>query len=807
MISAIRWIRAVMRIEMRSMAANWMRTLMVGALIALPVAAIIVGNNLLFITTATSDERAASVLGIADIRIASGSPLEQLKAKLPEGSILEPIAFAREQVVANGLSLSVETSRLNLQGLASGLRIIVEGNAPKLDSEIALSRELLSVSKKSLGDSLNVGDAEYEIVGVVENTERLNELAVLYPHLNGPAVFQGEVLVKLPHGADPQPVVDSLDGVEASTRTSVLNQREDESFFIFVVGCFALAEAALIVSAAFIVGIRRRQREIGLLASTGATRFQVLASVLISAVMTSCIAATVGLAVGMVIAWIAHPYLDQWIGRRSGAFEVCWGKHLVATVLGVLTAVASAFFPAIATSRMPAKVALSSRRPVPGGVLKWVAAGILFVLTGYGLVVSAPGLLGSDDSGALPMMAVIFGSIFGIVGFGMCSAWLLGLAAKFSSKLPLPWRLAVRETGRFRTRNGPIVTAIVAGMSLSVLFATIYQSVNNLDSQFTTMFQDNQILVVGPASEQASRKLVNEFGAEAVARLSIATLNGSILNVTSNAERVGSPRLAIDNNGELLKAAGIDDVDGTLQRALNEGKILKLTEAEISTADIVSVSSKVPLASLDVVEASEATHRIGLAGFVISSSTLKKFAWHTREGMGGRGAHSWLVRMNQVVDGEVLGRAAEIASEFPQTTVTAQLNFTSDRSPLWSFFLVSFLTGLVVVGIATALASAEAKSDQTILTTVGAAPSVSRHQSAARSAFLALMGSVLAIPAGMLPAYGLLATISELEFSVPWIELIFIVVGLPLAAYVVTWALSFGYSIRTQKLSAKRQVA
>ena len=76
MISAIRWIRAVMRIEMRSMAANWMRTLMVGALIALPVAAIIVGNNLLFITTATSDERAASVLGIADIRIASGSPLE-----------------------------------------------------------------------------------------------------------------------------------------------------------------------------------------------------------------------------------------------------------------------------------------------------------------------------------------------------------------------------------------------------------------------------------------------------------------------------------------------------------------------------------------------------------------------------------------------------------------------------------------------------------------------------------------------------------------------------------------------------------
>ena len=81
-------------------------------------------------------------------------------------------------------------------------------------------------------------------------------------------------------------------------------------------------------------------------------------------------------------------------------------------------------------------------------------------------------------------------------------------------------------------------------MSLSVLFATIYQTVNNLDSQFTTMFQDNQILVVGPASEQASRKLVNEFGAEAVARLSIATLNGSILNVTSNAERVGSPRLA-----------------------------------------------------------------------------------------------------------------------------------------------------------------------------------------------------------------------------------------------------------------------
>ena len=64
-------------------------------------------------------------------------------------------------------------------------------------------------------------------------------------------------------------------------------------------------------------------------------------------------------------------------------------------------------------------------------------------------------------------------------------------------------------------------------------------------------------------------------------------------------------------------------------------------------------------------------------------------------------------------------------------------------------------------------------NDQQILTTVGAPPSVYRHQSAARSGLLALIGSTHSIPAGMLPAYGMISVIPVLKFTTPRFEYVY----------------------------------
>jgi len=100
------------------------------------------------------------------------------------------------------------------------------------------------------------------------------------------------------------------------------------------------------------------------------------------------------------------------------------------------------------------------------------------------------------------------------------------------------------------------------------------------------------------------------------------------------------------------------------------------------------------------------------------------------------------------------------------------------------------VTGLLVLGVATALSAAESAADAATLHAVGARPRSLRGLAAARSAYLALLGCLLAVPAGLLPLVGLLAAADvPLAFRTPWAELALVVGGLPCLAWAGTWLL------------------
>ena len=66
----LNWLRVVFRIEFRNVLANRLRTILLAALIGLPVAAIVAGNNLISNTEKTPAERAAKILAmqICDVK-------------------------------------------------------------------------------------------------------------------------------------------------------------------------------------------------------------------------------------------------------------------------------------------------------------------------------------------------------------------------------------------------------------------------------------------------------------------------------------------------------------------------------------------------------------------------------------------------------------------------------------------------------------------------------------------------------------------------------------------------------------------
>ncbi len=69
-------------------------------------------------------------------------------------------------------------------------------------------------------------------------------------------------------------------------------------------------------------------------------------------------------------------------------------------------------------------------------------------------------------------IGILSGAVLGVLGFGALSPWVLEKLGLMAPRLPVALRLAVRDTGRFRSRNGPVVTAVLAGLAASIALAT-----------------------------------------------------------------------------------------------------------------------------------------------------------------------------------------------------------------------------------------------------------------------------------------------------------------------------------------------
>src|SRR5215212_10077854 len=93
--------RALGRVARRDIARHRGRSVLVVALVALPVAAMVAGIAL-YRTTAPSPERSTTAeMGRADL-LAFAGPRDDVQSKVPEGSRLEPIVFVDDDLLLPG---------------------------------------------------------------------------------------------------------------------------------------------------------------------------------------------------------------------------------------------------------------------------------------------------------------------------------------------------------------------------------------------------------------------------------------------------------------------------------------------------------------------------------------------------------------------------------------------------------------------------------------------------------------------------------------------------------------------------------
>jgi len=236
---------------------------------------------------------------------------------------------------------------------------------------------------------------------------------------------------------------------------------------------------------------------------------------------------------------------------------------------------------------------------------------------------------------------------------------------------------------------------------------------------------------------------------------------------------------------ELLRALGAESAAPALARGeivLLLGEARDLTEATIVIHDEDG----------EVVDEATLPVTVVTTGLVFSCVTEAVMSPATAERLGLSAAplSQYVIRLSRPVIAADVALVAGFAAQQPATFADAALGpLAPDLLFRMVLITVSLLFALSITGIAVALGEAESRPDQRTLLAIGADPGMRRRIAAARAGVLGLMAGLLAVPAGLLPAWGLIGN-SDAPFVVPIPEVVAAVIILPLAGIVGALLLS-----------------
>lgn len=589
------------------------------------------------------------------------------------------------------------------------------------------------------------------------------------------------VLVDLPAGSPADVVARQLTAlpVSTTTRSQASGRDSDETSGLFVLAGLAFVEVGLVAGAAFAVSTRRRQRELGLLAATGGDTGHLRSAVLLSGAVLGVVGAVVGVALGLLVAIAARPNLQSWSNRLVEGIVVPRGPVFGAALFGLGVAVVAAWVPARTSARLPVLVALSGRRPPTRPSRGWLAIGVCLAVVGVGVVTVLPRVLGASDA-TLSGLALLVGSVLVVLGFGASSPWVLDQLGRLAPHLPLGSRLALRDGARFRSRNGPVVAAVLAGLAGSVAISATVATVSEFERrEYQPFLADDQLFVTGTGA----RALVDRIGDELTVVAAAPLVDGFVTSPDGGDE--GSDAWVTVGDAELVGALG-GGADAVA--ALNAGDVLVLAGDGLRQLP-PTVPTGPGLQAYEVRLDAVATP---VSRIVANEATLDRLGGEVA--VAPPGAEQWLVRLDGSLTDEQVSRAQELASSTPNTNVTAETGpETGTLARVGRVGLVmSVVTALIVVAVALALAAAESRADQRTLQAVGADPRLGRTVAAWRATLLAGLAAVLAVPAGLAPAWGLVrAAIQSSDlFVIPWTTIAVTTVGVPLVAALGAWLLT-----------------
>jgi putative ABC transport system permease protein len=481
--------------------------------------------------------------------------------------------------------------------------VLVQGRAPAADDEVVLDKKTADDGKLGVGDRTTVltqaGPISVRVVGIAKFGELDSPGGASFASFTLPAAERyitapgklDAVAVVADDGVSERELVSRIEPAlpghtEVITGDELTKENQDEikqGLTIFTNFLSAFAGIALLVATfsiynTFSIIIAQRTRQMALLRALGASRFQLLRSVLLEAIAVGVIASMIGLVVGVGLAGLLKGLLNAFgFDVPAGGTVLKSGTVVTAFVVGVVVTLVASLSPAVKASRTPPMAAMREvavENTHPSRIR--VVLGILVTVVGILQVVGSL----SADTATDALQAASLGAVLLIV-----ATLILGpVAAPFvAGLLAMPIQRFRGFTGRLvrenATRNprrtSGAAAALLIGVAVVALFSVFASSVKaSVQDQVQRSFGGD--LVVDSGS----------FGVGGFSPTFVAQLQDLPEVDTATGLRLGAMRIANDDKSVAVfdptTAPAVIDLD------VVEGSLADLGENEVGVADKVA---------------------------------------------------------------------------------------------------------------------------------------------------------------------------------------------------------------------------
>jgi len=273
-------------------------------------------------------------------------------------------------------------------------------------------------------------------------------------------------------------------GTEALTGAAIIKETQDSfqkglsffSTFFLIFAAVALLVGAYIILNTFAITVAQRTRENGLLRALGASRRQILASVLIEALAVGVIAALLGLAAGVAVAAGLKALLGL-LGATlpGGSLVLSVQTVVVSLVLGIGVTLIAAISPARKAAKVPPIAAMQEATVGSTGYGSKQRVVVGLTILALGVAALFTGLFGHVSSALLVVGLGVLLVFLGVSVLGRTIA--LPLSRAIGAPLPrvkgVTGTLARENTMRNPKRTAASASALMIGVGL-IAFISIF---------------------------------------------------------------------------------------------------------------------------------------------------------------------------------------------------------------------------------------------------------------------------------------------------------------------------------------------